>query len=47
MVSSTKTDNMVLFNFQEKDGETGDFPIHKLPAKTLLPNMVHQQYLIY
>jgi len=47
MVSSTKTDNMVHFKLQEKDGETSDFPIHKLLAKTFMPNLVHQQYLIY
>jgi hypothetical protein len=47
MVPSTKTENMVCFNLQDKDGETSDFPIHILSAKTFTPNMVHQQYLIY
>ncbi len=47
MVSSTKTDNMVRFKLQEKDGETSDNPIHILPAKTFTINTLHRQFLIY
>jgi hypothetical protein len=38
MVFSTKTDKMVRFKLQEKDEETSDSPIHKIPAKTFTPN---------